>query len=69
MYAVDQEQRVTSTAYSGLPTRSAWRPPENLRFQHLYFGFSSDAKTCKKLSSRDSASNVTKLLAAAKWHK
>ncbi|MPZ71549.1 MAG: hypothetical protein GEU71_18825 [Actinobacteria bacterium] len=63
--SLQQEQRVHferlfRAAYTlGLAT------PDTVRFQHLYFGFYIDARSGKKLSSRDSVSNVTQLLTAA----
>jgi arginyl-tRNA synthetase len=62
VYVVGQEQRVhfdrlfRSSYQMGLAT------PEQLRFQHVYFGFYVDARTGKKLSSRQSVANVTGML-------
>jgi arginyl-tRNA synthetase len=62
IYVVGQEQRVhfdrlfKSSYQIGLAT------PEELRFQHVYFGFYVDARTGKKLSSRESVANVTSML-------
>ncbi len=68
VYVVGQEQRVHferlfRAAYAlGLAT------PEIVRFQHLYFGFYVDARSGRKLSSRDSVANVTQILTAAFTH-
>lgn len=65
VYVVGQEQRVHfdrlfRAAYAiGLAT------PGTVRFLHVYFGFYVDARNRKKLSSRDSVSNVITLLSEA----
>lgn len=67
-YVVGQEQRVHfdrlfRAAYAlGLAT------PEALRFQHIHFGFYVDARSGKKLSSRNGVANVNQLLSAAVEH-
>jgi arginyl-tRNA synthetase len=62
-YVVGQEQRVhfdrLFKAAAALGLAEAGEP----RFHHVWFGFYVDAKTGKKLSSRDSVSNVNLLLA------
>jgi arginyl-tRNA synthetase len=62
-YVVGQEQRVhfdrLFRAAGALGLAEAGEP----RFHHVWFGFYVDAKTGKKLSSRDSVSNVNLLLA------
>ena len=67
-YIVGQEQRVhfsrlfEAARVLGLATETE---PE---FKHIYFGFYVDAKSGRKLSSRESVSGVTELLAAAVEH-
>ena len=67
-YVVGQEQRVHFSrlfraAYSiGIAT------PDSLQLQHIYFGFYVDARTGRKLSSRDTVANVNQLLAASLRH-
>ena len=62
-YVVGQEQRVhfdrLFKAAAALGLADAERP----RFHHVWFGFYVDARTGKKLSSRDSVANVNQLLA------
>jgi arginyl-tRNA synthetase len=62
-YVVGQEQRVhferLFKAAAPLGLAEAGHP----RFHHVWFGFYVDAKTGKKLSSRDSVANVNQLLA------
>jgi arginyl-tRNA synthetase len=62
-YVVGQEQRVhfdrLFKAAEALGLAAAGQP----RFHHVWFGFYVDAKTGKKLSSRDSVANVNQLLA------
>jgi arginyl-tRNA synthetase len=62
-YVVGQEQRVhfdrLFKAAAPLGLAEAGHP----RFHHVWFGFYVDARTGKKLSSRDSVANVNQLLA------
>jgi arginyl-tRNA synthetase len=62
-YVVGQEQRVhfdrLFKAADALGLAEGGHP----RFHHVWFGFYVDAKTGKKLSSRDSVANVNQLLA------
>ncbi|WP_437543710.1 arginine--tRNA ligase [Sorangium sp. So ce367] len=67
-YVVGQEQRVHFSrlfeAARVLSLASAERP----RFRHIHFGFYVDARTGRKLSSRDTVANVMQLLDAAVAH-
>jgi arginyl-tRNA synthetase len=67
-YVVGQEQRVhfarlfEAARVLGIATET------EPRFKHIYFGFYVDAKTGRKLSSRESVSGVNELLAGAVEH-
>jgi arginyl-tRNA synthetase len=63
VYVVGQEQQVHFDRLFKTAYKIGLAMPDRVRFQHLYFGFYTDAKTGKKLSSRDSAANVNQLLA------
>lgn len=68
IYVVGQEQQVHFDRLFRAAYAVALVTPERLRFQHLYFGFYVNAKTGKKLSSRDTVANVNHLLAASYEH-
>lgn len=60
VYVVGQEQK---EHFEGVFEAAALlKIGGNTRFDHLYFGFYVDSKSKKKLSSRDGASNVIRLL-------
>ena len=62
VYVVGQEQRVHFDRLFRACYRMGIAAPDALRFQHVSFGFYVDARTGKKLSSRESVANVTKML-------
>lgn len=66
VYVVGQEQQVHFDRLFRAAYGIGLASPSVLRFQHLYFGFYVDAKTGRKLSSRDTVANVNHLLAEAK---
>lgn len=68
IYVVGQEQQVHFDRLFRAAYEVGLASPERLRFQHLYFGFYVNAKTGKKLSSRDTVANVNHLLAASFAH-
>ncbi|MEY9214025.1 arginine--tRNA ligase [Thermobifida halotolerans] len=68
VYVVGQEQRVHfSRLFQAAEVLGLVRPGQ-VDFRHIYFGFYVDAKTGKKLSSRDSVASVTDLLAESVRH-
>ncbi|MGH3567403.1 MAG: arginine--tRNA ligase [Pseudonocardia sp.] len=68
VYVVGQEQRVHFERLFQAVYAVGIADQESLRFKHVYFGFYVDAKTGKKLSSRDSVSGVSQLLNASLEH-
>lgn len=62
IYVVGQEQKVHFKRLFESAYRLGLANPESLNLQHLYFGFYVDARTGKKLSSRDTVANVNDLL-------
>jgi arginyl-tRNA synthetase len=67
-YVVGQEQRVHFSRLFRAAYALGIAAPDCLRFQHIYFGFYVDARTGRKLSSRDTVANVNHLLAASIRH-
>jgi arginyl-tRNA synthetase len=67
-YVVGQEQRVHFSRLFKAAYALGIATPDSLRFQHIYFGFYVDARTGRKLSSRDTVANVNHLLAASIRH-
>ncbi|MDC7683225.1 arginine--tRNA ligase [Asticcacaulis sp. BYS171W] len=65
-YVVGQEQQVHFNRLFRSAYATGIASADKTQFQHVYFGFYVDAQTGKKLSSRQSVSNVTGMLAAAK---
>src|SRR3954470_11622968 len=61
-YVVGQEQRVHFDRLFKAAEALGLAQADHPRFHHVWFGFYVDAKTGKKLSSRDSVSNVNQLL-------
>lgn len=68
VYVVGQEQQVHFDRLFRAAYQIGLTTPELQRFQHLYFGFYIDSETGKKLSSRDTVSNVNHLLVEARRH-
>ncbi|UDF04115.1 arginine--tRNA ligase [Asticcacaulis sp. AND118] len=64
-YVVGQEQQVHFNRLFRSAYVTGIADPARTTFQHVYFGFYVDAQTGKKLSSRQSVSNVIGLLSAA----
>lgn len=64
-YVVGQEQQVHFNRLFRSAYATGIADAVKTAFQHVYFGFYVDAKTGKKLSSRQSVSNVIGLLSAA----
>lgn len=62
VYVVGQEQKVHFDRLFKTAYQIKLAEPERHQFKHLYFGFYVDAKTGKKLSSRDTVANVHHLL-------
>ncbi len=62
-YVVGQEQRVHFDRLFKAAEALGLAAADHPRFHHVWFGFYVDAKTGKKLSSRDSVANVNQLLA------
>jgi arginyl-tRNA synthetase len=62
-YVVGQEQRVHFDRLFKAADALGLAEPERPSFHHVWFGFYVDAKTGKKMSSRDSVANVNQLLA------
>jgi arginyl-tRNA synthetase len=62
IYVVGQEQRIHFKDVFEAASLMHLSGNSDARFEHVYFGFYVDAKTKKKLSSRDGASSVTQLL-------
>lgn len=67
-YVVGQEQRVHFDRLFRAAYALGIVAPEQLRFKHIHFGFYVDARTGKKLSSRNTVANVNQLLAASVEH-
>jgi arginyl-tRNA synthetase len=67
-YVVGQEQRVHFSRLFKAAYVVGIAAPEQVRFEHVYFGFYVDAKTGRKLSSRDTVASVNDLLAASFEH-
>lgn len=67
-YVVGQEQRVHFSRLFKAAGAVGIATPEEVRFQHVYFGFYVDARTGKKLSSRNTVANVNLLLAESIKH-
>jgi arginyl-tRNA synthetase len=67
-YVVGQEQRVYFSRLFKAAYRLGIAPREKVRFEHVYFGFYVDARTGRKLSSRDTVANVNHLLTASVEH-
>lgn len=67
-YVVGQEQRVHFSRLFRAAYAIGIATPDCLRLQHIYFGFYVDARTGRKLSSRDTVANVNQLLAASIKH-
>ncbi len=61
-YVVGQEQRVHFSRLFKSAYKVGIATPDDVRFEHVWFGFYVDARTGKKLSSRDSVANVHQLL-------
>lgn len=68
IYVVGQEQRVHFSRLFKAAEAIGIARREQLRLQHVHFGFYVDAETGRKLSSRDSVANVNQLLAASVEH-
>jgi arginyl-tRNA synthetase len=68
VYVVGQEQRVHFDRLFKTAYRIGLADPNRVQFRHLYFGFYTDAKTRKKLSSRDTVASVNHLLTASVNH-
>lgn len=68
IYVVGQEQRIHFSRLFRAAYKIGIASPEELRFQHIYFGFYVDASTGRKLSSRNSVANVNHLLAESVRH-
>jgi arginyl-tRNA synthetase len=64
-YVVGQEQRVHFLRLFQAASALGITKPGEVRFQHIYFGFYVDARTGRKLSSRNTVANVGQLLAAS----
>lgn len=64
-YVVGQEQQIHFNRLFRSAYATGIADPEKTAFSHVYFGFYVDAQTGKKLSSRQSVSNVIGLLSAA----
>ena len=62
VYVVGQEQQVHFDRLFRAAAATSLAPAAEVAFLHLSFGFYVDAKTGRKLSSRDSVANVTQLL-------
>lgn len=67
-YVVGQEQRVHFARLFEAARVLGLASAEQPRFRHIHFGFYVDARTGKKLSSRDTVANVMQLLDAAVEH-
>jgi arginyl-tRNA synthetase len=67
-YVVGQEQRLYFSRLFKAAYALGLAEPDCLRFRHIYFGFYVDARSGRKLSSRDSVANVNQLLAASIEH-
>ena len=67
-YVVGQEQRVHFDRLFKAAYAMGIAAPDKVRFRHIYFGFYVDAKTGRKLSSRNTVANVNQLLAASVDH-
>jgi arginyl-tRNA synthetase len=67
-YVVGQEQRTHFARLFKAAYVIGLAAPDEVRFQHIYFGFYVDARTGRKLSSRNSVANVNQLLAEARRH-
>lgn len=67
-YVVGQEQKVHFDRVFQAAEATGLATPAEITFKHLFFGFYVDAGTRKKLSSRDSVSNVNQLLTASVEH-
>ncbi|HEV3157903.1 MAG TPA: arginine--tRNA ligase [Candidatus Baltobacteraceae bacterium] len=62
IYVVGQEQRVHFDRVFRAAYEIGLASPEDVRLQHVYFGYYVDAMTGKKLSSRETVANVTHML-------
>jgi arginyl-tRNA synthetase len=67
-YVVGQEQRVHFSRLFKAADVIGIATPGQVRLQHVYFGFYVDARTGRKLSSRNSVANVNQLLAESIKH-
>jgi len=67
-YVVGQEQRVHFSRLFKAANAIGIATPDEVRFHHVYFGFYVDARTGRKLSSRDTVANVNHLLSASVEH-
>jgi arginyl-tRNA synthetase len=67
-YVVGQEQRVHFSRLFKAAYAIGIATPDEVRFHHVYFGFYVDARTGRKLSSRDTVANVNHLLSASVGH-
>jgi arginyl-tRNA synthetase len=68
VYVVGQEQRIHFSRLFQASVVLGLTQPGQVNFRHIYFGFYVDAKTGKKLSSRDSVASVNELLAESVEH-
>jgi arginyl-tRNA synthetase len=64
-YVVGQEQRVHFSRLFKTACAIGLASPDEVQFQHVYFGFYVDARSGRKLSSRDTVANVNHLLDAS----
>lgn len=67
-YVVGQEQRVHFERLFRAAHALGIAAPGQPRFQHIYFGFYVDARTGRKLSSRNTVASVNQLLVASIEH-
>jgi arginyl-tRNA synthetase len=68
IYVVGEEQRLYFSQLFKTAYAIGIAPRDSLRFRHIYFGFYVDARSGRKLSSRDSVANVNQLLAMSIGH-
>ena len=68
VYVTGQEQQVHFDRVFRASVATGLAPTDAVTFLHVFFGFYVDARTGRKLSSRDSVANVTQLLDDARGY-